>query len=497
MSVELSSGNYLSRTGGVPASHQAFSCCAWVKRASDAAQDEYIIHFGTGTNPIQIKVEHDDNKFTLNLQYSGSRIVSGPTATVGSWFFVGLICSGTTATLYWRAEGETSLSSGSASNTGSDWTTNNIYLGRDAGTTPFNPFAGKMACFRVWDAAITVGELTTESESLTAVKTTGLLSDHRFDGANIAAAVEDDHSSNNDFTATGTVTVSVDEPTVTAGGATDELAGGDDLPVISSIDLSPTNVSLIVGDDQTMALMINDQDDVALPYLTGVSASSATAVATVTQPAATNAAGEATFLVDTLQVGTASITVALDGVTSNAAAVTVTAQPVSGTVNVVPATVSMVASTLQQFTAELLGEPGAAFTWTVPSGGGSISATGLYTAPGGAGSATVRATLTADATVYGQASVTITALPAGSIQVTTTWLVSGSPYASQNLDYVVKSATNVVITSGTLPTNASGVLTVAVPDSYSGSSVLIQVENVGSDMVTTGKFHGAQVVAVP
>jgi hypothetical protein len=170
---------------------------------------------------------------------------------------------------------------------------------------------------------------------------------------------------------------------------------------------------------------------------------------------------------------------------------------VSGTVNVVPATVSMVASTLQQFTAELLGESGAAFTWTVPSGGGSISATGLYTAPGTAGAATIRATLTADATVYGQASVTITALPAGSIQVTTTWTVSGSPYASQNLDYVVKSATNVVITSGTLPTNASGVLTVAVPDSYSGESVLIQVENVGSDMVTTGKFHGAQVVAVP
>jgi hypothetical protein len=213
--------------------------------------------------------------------------------------------------------------------------------------------------------------------------------------------------------------------------------------------------------------------------------------------AATTAAGEATFVVDTIAIGTASITVALDGVTSNAAAVTVTAQPVSGTVTVVPAVVSMVASTLQQFTAEWLGESGAAFTWSVPSGGGSISATGLYTAPATAGSATIRAALTADADVYGQATVTITALPAGSIQVTTTWLVSGSAYASQNLDYVVKSATNVVITSGTLPTNASGVLTVSVPDSYSGESVLIQVENVGSDMVTTGKFHGAQVVAVP
>jgi hypothetical protein len=284
MSVELSSGNYLSRSGGVPASHQAFSCCAWVKRSVDAAQDEYIIHFGTGSDPVHIKVEHDDNLFKLNLQYSTSRIGVGPTATIDSWFFIGLVCSGTTATLYWRVEGETSLSSHAVSNTGPMWGTANIYLGRDGTTTPFNPFDGLVACFRVWDAAITVGEMQTESESLTAVKTTSLLSDHRFDGANIAAAVEDDHSSNNDFTATGTVAVSVDEPTVTAGGgATHELAGGDDLPVITSIDLAPTNVSLIVGDDQTMTLTINDQNDVALPYLEGVAASSATAVATVTR----------------------------------------------------------------------------------------------------------------------------------------------------------------------------------------------------------------------
>ena len=73
----------------------------------------------------------------------------------------------------------------------------------------------------------------------------------------------------------------------------------------------------------------------------------------------------------------------------------------------------------------------------------------------------------------------------------------GSPFASQNLDYVVKGSANEIITSGTRPTNASGVLTVNVPDAYSGQKVLIHVENVGSDMDSTGKFHNAQLVVVP
>jgi len=407
MSVELSSGNYLSRTVGVPTSHQAFSCCGWFKRSSDAAIDEYVIHFGSGTNPIQIKVEHDDDKITLNLQYSGSRIVSGPVATVGSWFFIGLVCSGTTATMYWRAEGETSLSSGSASNTGGDWTTDNIYLGRDATTAPSNPFTGKAACARFWNVANTVGEMQAESESLTLVKTANNLSDHRFDGANIAAALVDDSGNGNDFTATGTVTVSVDEPTVTVGGgAAHELAGGDDLPVITSIDLAPTTVSLVAGDDQSMLLTINDQNDAPIPYLEGVSASDTTSVATVTQPAATDASGEATFLVGSLAAGSASVTVTLDGVTSNAAAVTVTAQPTPAVVNVLPITVALAAGTTQQFTASLDGDPSATFVWSISSGAGSIGAGGLFTATT-PGTVVVQAAHSSDAALYGEATITV------------------------------------------------------------------------------------------
>jgi hypothetical protein len=216
MSVRVSSGNYLSRSGGIPASHQAFSACVWFKRKVDTGIGEFILHFGTGTNPIQVRIG-DDDTLRLNLQYSGSRLVNAGTVAVDEWVFVGVACSGTTATLYWRREDESGLSSGTASNTGSDWTTDNLYVGRDAGTTPFNPFDGLVANLRVWDVALSGSEMLAEAAASAAVRTSDLLSDHAMTGANIAAAVVDDSGEGNDFTATGSPTVDADMPTTTAG----------------------------------------------------------------------------------------------------------------------------------------------------------------------------------------------------------------------------------------------------------------------------------------
>lgn len=78
--------------------------------------------------------------------------------------------------------------------------------------------------------------------------------------------------------------------------------------------------------------------------------------------------------------------------------------------------------------------------------------------------------------------------------VSTTWIFSGAAYASQSLDYIVKSADNTIIASGTASTNGSGVLTISIDAVYSGQKVLVHVENVGTAMTTAGKVHGTQVV---
>jgi hypothetical protein len=84
----------------------------------------------------------------------------------------------------------------------------------------------------------------------------------------------------------------------------------------------------------------------------------------------------------------------------------------------------------------------------------------------------------------------------GTVNVSTTWLVSGSPFASQSLDYIVRGSENEILSYGTATTDGSGALLTPVPATYSGDKVMVHVENVGSSMDTTGKFHGVQVVTV-
>lgn len=486
MSFSLSPGNYLVRTVGVPASHQDFAAYGWIKRGADPEASAYFLHFGTGNSPIQVYI-NAEGYLIARFQYSSTRYITGAHVDVGEVIFFLLDCSGTTGTLYWRKEGEASLASGSANNTGAKWGTDNIYVGRNADGFPFT---GLVACLRIRDAAFGgAAAAMAESLSLTAVETDDLLSDHRGDGANIAAAVEDDHTSNNDWTAVGTPTVDAWEPTVTVGGATHSMSGGDEFPVITSIDLSTASSSITEGDSRDLTAAIKDQQGVGLPHLTGTPASDDTDVATVSQLAATDASGNAVLRVIGVAPGTATITLAIDGVASNAVSVTVSEQPVSNPLQVFPITVSLDAGATQQFAATI-GGGDATVTWTIPSGGGLIDGDGLYTAPASAGTATVRGTLVADSSIYAEATVTISASTAAT--ATAAWPSA----AGLSLDYWVFNKSDGLIASGTKTADADGSISVSVPSTYVGELVNVAVNNLDSSMSTAGKVQGQKVVIV-
>jgi hypothetical protein len=114
------------------------------------------------------------------------------------------------------------------------------------------------------------------------------------------------------------------------------------------------------------------------------------------------------------------------------------------TVAISPATVSMAASTTQQFSATVTGASNTGVTWTVQSGGGSVSATGLYTAPAAAGAAVVRATSVADATKFADAAITVTAV-AIVVNVTpaTATVTTG---ATRQFTATVQNASNPAVT---------------------------------------------------
>jgi len=83
--------------------------------------------------------------------------------------------------------------------------------------------------------------------------------------------------------------------------------------------------------------------------------------------------------------------------------------PIVITVAVAPTTATVVAGATKQFTATVTGPSNTNVTWT--ASGGTVSATGLFTASANAGPATVTATSVADTTKSASAAVTVTAAP--------------------------------------------------------------------------------------
>ena len=88
-------------------------------------------------------------------------------------------------------------------------------------------------------------------------------------------------------------------------------------------------------------------------------------------------------------------------------------------VQVVPSTATVAPNATTRLAATVTGTANTAVTWSVvQTSGGTVDATGMYTAPGTAGSYTVRATSVADSTAHGDAAVTVTAPPPPPVTVT-------------------------------------------------------------------------------
>lgn len=265
------------------------------------------------------------------------------------------------------------------------------------------------------------------------------------------------------------------------GGSTIPAAGEPMLPVITSVAVDATTVSLTAGNYADITLTVSDQDGDPIRYLDGAHTSSAPAIATAAQLAATDAAGRAMLRITGVAAGSTTITCDFDGVACTIGVTVVSlAQPVR---SVLPASVVMSVGETQQFAFYVDGGAQNA-TWTVETGGGAITQGGLYTAPSVAGAATVRAASPEDPGVYSEATVTIIAATG---RVIVPFTRNGRRYSNQSLDYIVKAADNTIVAFGVGMTDDLGVLTITVPGIYIGQYVLLIVDNVGPDMDTTGR----------
>jgi hypothetical protein len=125
---------------------------------------------------------------------------------------------------------------------------------------------------------------------------------------------------------------------------------------------------------------------------------------------------------------TVTATSAADSTKSASANITVT-QPTQVSISVSPGTASLQAGGQQQFTAIISGTSNTAVTWT--ASGGTITTSGLYTAPAAAGTYTVKAVSAASSSTSASATVSVSALQTVSISISPTSLAMPEKWQQQ------------------------------------------------------------------
>ncbi|MCI0349769.1 MAG: choice-of-anchor D domain-containing protein [Acidobacteriales bacterium] len=175
-----------------------------------------------------------------------------------------------------------------------------------------------------------------------------------------------------------------------------------------AVSITPTSASLQTSGTKQFTATVTGSTNTAVTW----SATGGT-VSTAGLYTAPNTAG--TYTVKATSVADAS--------KSASATVTVTAPAPAIGVSINPTSATLQTSATQQFAATVTGTSNTAVTWSAT--GGTISTSGLYTAPSAAGTFSVRATSVADASKSASATVTVNPAP-GAITVSPTSLSFGS-----------------------------------------------------------------------
>jgi len=201
--------------------------------------------------------------------------------------------------------------------------------------------------------------------------------------------------------------------TVTATSVADSSKSASATVTVTApiaVTVSPASVSLAAGGSQQFSATVSNTTNTGVTWTTSGGAISAAGLYVAPSTAGSYTV-TATSVADPTKSGTSTVSV-------SAAATTVS-------VAISPVAPSLLTGGTQQFTATVSGTTNTAVTWS--ASGGTVSSSGLYTAPSTAGTYTVTATSVADTTKQASASVTVSAPVAHSAQLS--WLASTSSVA--------------------------------------------------------------------
>jgi hypothetical protein len=221
--------------------------------------------------------------------------------------------------------------------------------------------------------------------------------------------------------------------------------GGKNPPLLISVSVSPSTVSLIAGATQQFTATVTGTSSTAVTWST--SGCTGSACGTI------DANGLYTTPTPIPSAATMTVVATLQSDTSKTGTAKVSQVPVGVTVS--PGTVSLDAGGTQQFTAAVTGTNSTAVTWSITgctgSACGAVDANGLYTAPSSVPSptdVTVTATAQADPSKFAPATVHLRSI-----------IVSISPSGSVNI--MIKATQNFSATVQHDPSNVGVIWSLA------------------------------------
>jgi trimeric autotransporter adhesin len=243
VAVDLTPAAYFTRTG-VSGTSQTQG--GWFQLDAVPASFNSMFALDSGAPDwMGIYIDNDGGSARLNFwENSGGPVIGGPLVTLGEWYFVSVVRSGSTWTMYWRHEDDVALTNaGSGAVVGTVGT--NLSLGKESVVDAATSFNGKMAYWRIHTSVLAEADVLAESESDAAVVAAWGDWPMNVNGSDVSGNARD-------VTASGTI-VPFAAPDI---GSTarplphllDSFASGTDATSIISPSINPPAGSLIIID---------------------------------------------------------------------------------------------------------------------------------------------------------------------------------------------------------------------------------------------------------
>ncbi len=160
------SADTLSRTTDLPAT-ASFTMMAWVRLVVDTNSFSAIFHYGrndTTADDEEMWLQTNTDGTTLNLDVPGASIVLGSALTVGTWYHLAVVKSGTAYTAYLNGTSDITA-------TGNAPTSARLDVMNDQWVEQLN---GRMCAVKIYEAALTQAEILNEMRSYRPKRTANL-----------------------------------------------------------------------------------------------------------------------------------------------------------------------------------------------------------------------------------------------------------------------------------------------------------------------------------